>query len=98
MFCPIWTYYSGMALHRPPPWLESYAPVAEAIARLFHPHVEVVVHDLAADRIAQTDHAQPPVGLDVRAFPGSGGAEALENRTLAVEQQAVHVEDHRRRT
>lgn len=41
-----------MAPHRPPPWLASYVPVAEAIARLFHPHVEVVVHDLAGDRIA----------------------------------------------
>ena len=37
---------------RPPPaWLPRYAPVAEAIARLFHPYAEVAVHDLASDRI-----------------------------------------------
>ena len=40
-----------MSKLRPPTWLEAYAPVAEAIARLFHPYAEVVVHDLAADRI-----------------------------------------------
>lgn len=34
-----------------PEWLHAYAPVAEAIARLFHPHAEVAVHDLASDRI-----------------------------------------------
>lgn len=37
---------------RPPPvWLPQYAPVAEAIARLFHPYAEVAIHDLASDRI-----------------------------------------------
>lgn len=28
-----------------------YAPIGEAIARLFHPYAEVAVHDLASDRI-----------------------------------------------
>jgi D-arginine utilization repressor len=32
--------------------LAPYAPVADAIALLFHPHVEVVLHDLTSDRIA----------------------------------------------
>ena len=39
---------------RPPPspaWLQTYAPIGEAIARLFHPYAEVAVHDLATDRI-----------------------------------------------
>ncbi|HPS68302.1 MAG TPA: PAS domain-containing protein [Holophaga sp.] len=40
-----------MSEPRPPRWLEAYAPIAEAIARLFHPCAEVAVHDLAADRI-----------------------------------------------
>jgi predicted transcriptional regulator YheO len=35
----------------PPKWLATYAPIAEAIARLFHPYAEVAVHDLASDRI-----------------------------------------------
>ncbi len=30
---------------------QRYGPVADAIAALLHPHAEVVVHDLAADRI-----------------------------------------------
>jgi predicted transcriptional regulator YheO len=34
-----------------PTWLRAYAPIGEAIARLFHPYAEVVVHDLASDRI-----------------------------------------------
>ena len=36
---------------RPAEWLQSYLPVGEGIARLFHPYVEVAVHDLASDRI-----------------------------------------------
>lgn len=36
---------------RAPEWLDAYAPVAEALARLFHPHVEVAIHDLRSDRI-----------------------------------------------
>lgn len=36
---------------RSPRWLGVYAPIAEAIARLFHPYAEVAIHDLAADRI-----------------------------------------------
>jgi D-arginine utilization repressor len=36
---------------RLPKWLHVYLPIAEAIARLFHPYVEVAVHDLARDRI-----------------------------------------------
>jgi len=32
--------------------LSRYEPVAEAIARLFHPHVEVVLHDIRENRIA----------------------------------------------
>ncbi|HWQ08728.1 MAG TPA: PAS domain-containing protein [Holophaga sp.] len=36
---------------RPPQWLAAYAPIAEAIARLFHPFAEVAIHDLASDRI-----------------------------------------------
>jgi len=35
----------------PPAWLQAYAPIGEAIARLFHPYAEVAVHDLASDRI-----------------------------------------------
>jgi predicted transcriptional regulator YheO len=40
-----------MATRPTPPWLQTYAPVCEAIARLFHPYAEVAVHDLATDRI-----------------------------------------------
>src|SRR5512145_2604349 len=40
-----------MPRHRAPQWLRSYAPIGEAIARLFHPHAEVAIHDLATDRI-----------------------------------------------
>src|SRR4051794_40530051 len=36
--------------HRPA-WLAPVAPACEAIAALLHPHAEVVVHDLARDRI-----------------------------------------------
>lgn len=32
-------------------WLPAYEPIAEAIARLFHPYAEVAVHDLGTDRI-----------------------------------------------
>ena len=32
--------------------LGSYATVAQAIAKLFHPHAEVIVHDLSTGRIA----------------------------------------------
>jgi predicted transcriptional regulator YheO len=31
--------------------LDSYVPICDAIAALFHPHVEVVLHDLAARKI-----------------------------------------------
>lgn len=34
------------------PALSRYEPVVEAIARLFHPHVEVVLHDIRENRIA----------------------------------------------
>ena len=34
-----------------PAWVPPYVPVCEAIARLLHPHAEVALHDLAADRI-----------------------------------------------
>ncbi len=40
-----------MAKPTSPGWLTAYAPIAEAIARLFHPYAEVAVHDLASDRI-----------------------------------------------
>jgi predicted transcriptional regulator YheO len=40
-----------MSRPRAPQWLSSYAPVAEVIARLFHPYVEVAIHDLRSDRI-----------------------------------------------
>jgi D-arginine utilization repressor len=40
-----------MSVSRAPQWLARYAPIAEAIARLFHPYVEVVIHDLGRDRI-----------------------------------------------
>jgi predicted transcriptional regulator YheO len=40
-----------MAKPTPPEWLAAYSPIAEAIARLFHPHAEVAVHELASDRI-----------------------------------------------
>lgn len=40
-----------MSKPRAPEWLQAYAPIAEAIARLFHPYAEVAVHDLASDRI-----------------------------------------------
>lgn len=33
------------------PNLSQYEPIAEAIARLFHPHVEVVLHDILENRI-----------------------------------------------
>ena len=32
-------------------FLSAYIPVAEAIARLFHPNAEVVIHELAGDRV-----------------------------------------------
>jgi D-arginine utilization repressor len=35
----------------PPEWLRLYLSVGEGIARLFHPYVEVAVHDLASNRI-----------------------------------------------
>lgn len=34
-----------------PRLLDSYVPLCEAIAGLFHPHVEVVLHDLATQKI-----------------------------------------------
>ena len=40
-----------MAKHPTPEWLRTYAPICEAIARLFHPYAEVAIHDLATDRI-----------------------------------------------
>jgi predicted transcriptional regulator YheO len=36
---------------QPSPLLERYAPFAEAITLLFYPHAEVVLHDIASDRI-----------------------------------------------
>ena len=33
--------------------LTLYFPIAEAVAALLHPHAEVVIHDLAADRIVR---------------------------------------------
>lgn len=35
------------------PALALYFPVAEAVASLLHPHAEVVIHDLASDRIVK---------------------------------------------
>lgn len=40
-----------MPIRTSPRWLPAYAPIAEAIARLFHPYAEVAVHDLGTDRI-----------------------------------------------
>jgi hypothetical protein len=31
--------------------LAKYRPVAEAIAKIFQPHVEVVIHDIESDRV-----------------------------------------------
>jgi predicted transcriptional regulator YheO len=33
------------------PWQQGYHGVIHAIAALFHPHVEVVLHDIATDRV-----------------------------------------------
>jgi predicted transcriptional regulator YheO len=40
-----------MAVETRPEWLTAIEPAAAAIAALLHPHAEVVVHDVAADRI-----------------------------------------------
>lgn len=37
----------------PGSWAEPYAPAAEAVVRLFHPHVEAVIHDLERDVVAR---------------------------------------------
>lgn len=36
---------------RVPAWLEPHAPLCQAVAALFHPLVEVTVHDLRRDRV-----------------------------------------------
>ena len=33
-------------------WLTRYIPIADAIALLFHPYIEVVIHDIESDTIA----------------------------------------------
>jgi len=38
--------------YKPPPWVGTYAPVVEAVVALLHPHAEVVLHDVPADRVA----------------------------------------------
>jgi predicted transcriptional regulator YheO len=40
-----------MSTQTTPEWLLPYMPVCEAIAALLHPYGEVVVHDIATDRI-----------------------------------------------
>jgi predicted transcriptional regulator YheO len=35
------------------PWAEPYAPAAEAVVRLFHPHVEAVIHDIERDVVVR---------------------------------------------
>jgi predicted transcriptional regulator YheO len=32
-------------------WVAQFEPIAKAMVRLFHPHVEVVMHDIASDTI-----------------------------------------------
>jgi len=41
------------SIHAAPQALALYFPVAEAVAALLHPHAEVVIHDLASDRIVK---------------------------------------------
>jgi predicted transcriptional regulator YheO len=37
----------------PCPWAEPYAPAAEAVVRLFHPHLEAVIHDIERDVVVR---------------------------------------------
>lgn len=41
-----------MGRYKPPPWTATHSPMAKAIVALLHPHAEVVLHDVAADRVA----------------------------------------------
>jgi D-arginine utilization repressor len=34
-------------------WAEPYGPAAEAVVRLFHPHVEAVIHDIGRDVVVR---------------------------------------------
>jgi predicted transcriptional regulator YheO len=36
-----------------PSWIAPYEPVVEAVVRLFHPHVEAVLHDTASDSVTR---------------------------------------------
>lgn len=74
-----------------PDWLAPHVPVAAAVVALFHPHVEVVAHDVGTDRVVAVWN--PLSGRKI------GDPSLLEPELQAAESDAVFgpypkVDDH----